>query len=345
MVRVFKNTADSGQGSLKTDNPVKRKVQSKERNQMPRPFKLNLQFFSDVIRGGYNPDEEIHYPETNNPLVEEEPSGEGAPETPDEPQQPEVPEVPEGTEPPKPSTFDFGGRIVDPNNPETIEGAYQDFQQSQRFIQQLIQENRNMQQQFQQFQQQYQQSQPPAPKEPEIDIEKQNELMMEKFYDNPTQFFKELQQKAVEEARREFEPIVKERRMQTEIQSVSSKYQDFQEYVPKMRELVEELGEQTTEQLGLERVYLMAKGQAGLQQPPAPQPEQMLQDPNFLNQYVLNNPQIQQQIVQNYMAQKQQSQPPKVMGNTSGGAQSLASEERPKSIGEASRLLRKSWGI
>lgn len=301
---------------------------------MPKLFKLNLQFFSDdVVRGGYNPEEEIHYPEiTTNPLLaeEEQPSAEGVTN--------ELPAVEPQQEP---VTFDFGGRIVDPNNPDTIKGAFEDFQNSQRYIQQLIQENRTMQQQFQQFQQQFQQ---PQVKEPEVDIEKQNEQMMEKFYENPTQFFKELQQKAVEEAKKEFEPVLRERKMQAEIQTVSSKYQDFNEYIPKMQELVSELGEQTTEQLGLERVYLMAKGQSAQVQP-TPSPDQLLQDPNFVNQYVLNNPQIQQQILQNYMQQKQQSQPPKVMGNTYGGTQSLAGEARPKSISEASRLLRKSWGV
>ena len=309
---------------------------------MGNKLRLNLQFFSDgeVFRGGYNPDEEIYYPEMTNPLLEQ-PSGEGVSDEPQVPEvQPEMQQQQPETTPQQTPTFDFGGRIVDPNDPETIKGAYEDFQNSQRYIQQLIQENRNMQQQFQQFQQQF--SQPQAPQEPEVDLEKQNEQMMERFYENPTQFFKEIKQQAIEEARKEIEPILKERKIQSEIKEVSSKYQDFQNYIPKMQEIAAELGEQAAEQIGLERIYLMAKGTSTTTQP---DPQQLIQDPNFLQQYVLNNPQIQQQFLQQYMSQKQQTQPPKVMGNTYGGTQSLASEQRPKSIGEASKLLRKSWGI
>lgn len=330
------------------------KVVMKKRKAL-EPLRLNIQYFSDgegdgVVRGGYNPDEEIDFstietynqsnaeegssPEPTEPEFVEQPNNQQPEPTQVEPTQPETPQE---------SVFDFGGRKVNPNDPESIKGAHEDFQQSQRYIQQLINENRQMQQQYQQQMQQFQQ-QPPQQSEPEIDPEKLNEQMMEKFYENPSEFFKELREQAVQEARKDFEPIMKERRINSEIQSLQSKYQDFGDNVPHMQKVIEEMGEAEAEKIGLERVYLIAKGMNS-QPVHQPRPEELLQNQEFVNQHILNNPQIQQQIMQNYMNGKQQTQPPKVMGNTYGGAQTLASQNRPKSISDASKMARKYFNV
>lgn len=318
------------------------------------PLRLNIQYFSEgegdgIVRGGYNPDEEIDFStiETYTQSNAEE-GGEGDPEggetPPGEDIQPSIePQQTESqSEQPQDTYLDFGGRKVNPNDPDSLKGAHEDFQQSQRYIQQLINENRQMQQQFQQQQQQYQQ--PPQQTEPEIDPEKLNEQMMEKFYENPSEFFKELREQAVQEARKDYEPMMKERRLNSEIQSLQGKYQDFGDNIPHMQKVIEEMGEAEAEQIGLERVYLIAKGMNS-QPVQQPSPEELLQNQDFVNQYVVNNPQIQQAVMQQYMSGKQQNQPPKVMGNTFGGTQPLASQNKPRSISDASKMARKYFNV
>lgn len=347
-------------------------------------LRVNLQFFSgdgftgdgfdgggivsggedtEVVRGYYNPDEEIEYPEGANPLWE-------ANEEDVDQQQ-----------------FDEFQQEGEQGEFEQEQFEQQQPDQNQEYMQRLIQENQMMQQQMnqmmmmQQLQSQQAQQQPaPAPQqqEPQLTPEEQNERLMEKFYENPTGFFDELKQQAIQEARIDIDPIIQEKRIESEVQGLSQRYgQDFLDTVPQMQNLVTQLGDEEVERMGLERVYLMARGMGTTQMAPqdfqqqyqaqpqyqqqyqAPQqlqqqyqaqpqyqtPDQIFQDEQFINDYIAQNPQVQQAVMNQYMANKQQSAPPQVMGSQFGSSPSLAPEERPKSISEASRLLRKSWGI
>lgn len=337
-------------------------------------IKMNLQTFAgnegeggepEVFRYGYNPDEEIEFPQGLNPLYEGSEGEEGIEggEGGEEPFTTNEPNQIDPNQQQVPNTFDFGGRIVDPNDPTSIQGAYEDFQNSQRYIQQLINENRQQQmlmQQFvqqqqmqpQQFQQQNQFQQAPVIEEPQLSEEEQNEKLMEKFYENPSQFFKEMKEEAIREARKDVDPFITEKKIEAEVTKMTSQYgEDFIQHIPAMQQLVVQLGDSEVERMGLERVYLMARGmqQPSYQQQPQvqqqPSIEQYLQDPQFIQQYIANNPQVQQVVMQQYNQTKQQNQPPFVMGNTSGGARPLANEQKPKSIAEASKLLKQTWNI
>jgi len=292
-------------------------------------LKLNLQLFAEdedfVFRGGYNPDEEIQFlgADAVNPLTVDT----------TEPQEPVV------TEPF--TTNEVEGTQIAPTT-EPYQSPYQ--QQQPQFspeMAMIMQQNQMLQQQMAQLQQQMAQ---PVVNEPQLSVEEQNEKMMEKFYENPSEFFNDLKLQAIEEARKGVDPIIKERQYQNEVQGVANKYgQDFYNSIPQVQQLVNELGEAETERIGLENVYLMARGRSAVA--PAPQPQQLVNDPNFLNQYVLNNPQIQQQIIDQYLQGKVSQQPPVVLSNQSGASQPLAQEHKPRSIGEASKLYRKSLGL
>jgi hypothetical protein len=279
---------------------------------------LDLQTFADdVIIGGYNP--EPREP-VENPLLTDEPVEPVEAVEPVEQEQP-VEESPE---------FDFGGRKVKPNDIDAIKGVHEDWQNSQRYIQQLQQERAQMLQMQQQFMQQQQ----PQAQEPQEDIEQINEQLMERFYENPKALFDEMKQAAIEAAKKEFEPIQKANRYQSEIQEVSSKHQDFGQFVPQMQEIIQSIGEERAEQLGLENVYYMARGRA-----PQPNPQDMFNDVNFVKQQVMNNEQIRNELLKEFMNNKQQRQPQvPVMGNNQGGQTPYAGQVRPKSISEATRL-------
>lgn len=313
---------------------------------MPKFLSLNLQFFNEnteientefesagiiesapasenIVRGGYNPDVEIETATMPNPLSDVEEQVE------------EVNEI----------------QFEDVQTYEQQEQPYQQqFQETQQpqidpYMQQLMFQNQQMQAQILQMQQMMSQQQvQQAPVEPELSIEEQNEQLMEQFYENPTQFVKEIEERAYQKAFEQVNPIIKERQIQSEIDALNQKYgQDFQQHIQPMRQLVNELGDQEVERIGLERVYLMAKGMSVNTQPQL-NPEQIFSDETFVNEYIAKNPAVQQAVINDYLANKKNNQPPRVMSNDSGASLSLTPEQRPKSIAESSRLLRKSWG-
>jgi hypothetical protein len=204
-----------------------------------------------------------------------------------------------------------------------------------------------LQQMVQQFQQQPQ-AQPQQPQVP-VDPEKVKEDFMNRFYDDPLGAIQELVSKSVEPAinpiKQMVEPITKERQLQEQIQQVSGKFSDFNDMVPAIQQLINEMP-QLAEQ-GLETLYYVAKGRSAQTAQPAPTPEQLIQDPNFVQQYVLNNPNIQQQMISNYVNQRQQTnqQTPVVMAGHPGGQPPAMPEQKPKTIGEGSKAFRKFLGL
>jgi hypothetical protein len=337
-------------------------------------LRVNLQFFNNeyfqqgednVIRGGYRPDEEITFPtsELDNPLLQNDetdqtqdgqtpdgegdgasdsPNGEGAPSS-DQPQ-----------------TFNFGGRIVDPNNPDTIAGAHQDFVEAQRYIQQLQQQNQLLQMQLlqmQQMQQQFAQNpqlsaqqQEQQAQEPEFKLfDEDDDTLMEKFYENPKAILENVARKAAEFAREQtlreiqgkIDPIVREREYTNAINEVRQKYADFDQLIPIMTQIIDQRGSEFVDQNGIETVYWMAKGIAASQMPSV---EEIVNQPDFL-QKLASNEQLRNLILQQQMEQKAKQRPPQVITNQRGSTPNLASEHRPKSISEGSKLLRKYWGL
>jgi hypothetical protein len=285
-------------------------------------LKLDIQTFSsdEVIQGGYVPEEREP---VANPLLEEEPEMvEPVEETPAEEPQVEL--------------FDFSGRKVSPSDAEALKGLHEDWQNSQRYIQQLQQER----QQLMEYQQSLMQQQQPKVEEPQVNEEELNEKLMEEFYENPSQFFSKLKQEALAEVKKEFEPMQKQQRYQREIQEVSTKHQDFNQLVPQIQEVIQQVGEDRAEELGLENLYYMAKGR--IQQP---NPQELFNDVNFVKQQVMSNEQLKNELLKEFMQNRQQSQPKApVMGSNQGGTQSYTPQVRPRSIEEATRMARQFYG-
>lgn len=264
--------------------------------------------------------------------------------------------------------FDFGGRKVRPNDPESIKGAYEDWQNAQRMIQQLQQQTNqyeqflnnlhqmgvlpNQDQQGQQGQQNNQQQQPAQPNIPTPSAERMQQLhdeYMNRMYEN--KFEADLwweQQPEVQAFRRSqteqfvnpiIEPIQQERQSSQKVNEMKSKYADFDEYVSKMQEIIDQRPDlNSIDQI--ENVYWIAKAQA-LESRPAP--EQLLQDPQF-QQQILQDESIRNQILQNYQSQKQNQarQAPPMMGNRPGGNTPTYNYRAPRSIREAGKLVRQN---
>lgn len=322
-------------------------------------LRLDIQYFSEdgdgeieygsvqssseesIVQGYYDPNSEIQYPAIENPLLSSD-------EVQDQFEQPEeYEEVPEGQY-------------------EEVQGQEQQPDPRDAYIQQLMMQNRQMmalmqnQQPMQQqvqppFQQPMQQQfqQPMQPQEPELSPEELNEKMMEEFYENPSQFFKKIQQQAIDEARRDLTPIIQERKITSEVERITQKYgDDFVNTIPEIQTLAVELGDEGVERFGLENVYLMAKGRMAMNQPYQQQAQQqqtltaeeIFQNTDFVN-HLAQNPLVQQAAMQQYLAGKQQQQPPRVMSNQAGSTPTFAPETRPKSISEATKLAARYFNV
>lgn len=243
---------------------------------------------------------------------------------------------------------DFAGRkvpVVDP----VIKDIHRDYTELNRTFQSTNQQYKQMQEQNQQlmqmvqmFQQQAQQpaqqqaAQGPTPEE----MERMKEDFMNTFYEDPQSAIKNIVETFVKPV---VEPIQKEREFQQQVESVKSKYADFQDMVPAMQEVLQQ--NPALQDMGLETVYLAAKGKTAQAQPQVT-PEQMLADPNF-RQMVMSNPEISQQIVSQYLSQKQttQAQTPPVMGATTGGQMLASPENKPTSIRGGSKAFLQWLGM
>jgi hypothetical protein len=102
------------------------------------------------------------------------------------------------------------------------------------------------------------------------------------------------------------------------------------------------------EQLGAEAVYQAAKAFTPAQQaaPVQSSPESLLADPNFVSQ-ILQNEQITQQVVNQYLQTRQQTNNavPNVMANQPGGSIPQTPQEKPKSLRDGTKLLQNFLGI
>lgn len=285
-----------------------------------------------------------------NPLLVDDVSDPGTNQP--EAKQGEQQETPTGEEAPE---FDFGGRKVRPDDPESIKGVYQDWQQQQQYIQQLQQQNKQFQQMMDMMQQQGtnqpQQQEQQGPSQERLQAI--HEEYMDKMYDNVFEAQKWLhaQPEYQEFLKQQITPIVEpyvqpleqERQYNQQIQKMQQQYSDFDSLIPQMQQILEERPDIGNRDDALETVYWMAKGQTAAQQP---SPEQLLSDPNF-QQQILTNEQIRNQILQQYATQKQQTNQniPPVMGRNPSGQSPAYREQAPRTLAEGSRAFRRSLGL
>lgn len=259
-----------------------------------------------------------------------------------------------------PEVLDFGGRqvpVVDPS----IKEVFNDWQQLNSTYTRTNQELQTYKQQAEQYsqmlqfaQQQLQTQQPAQQAQAEPQPEPfDREQFFEQFYEDPETAFSKLSQsyqKQLESKLGEFEsrfnqyvePMVKERQVNEQLSGLSQKYPDLREFAGQMSQL-ENQQPGLADKVGLENLYLMAKGMTAQQ---APTPDQLLQDPGFRNR-ILSDQSFQQEVMKQYMSQKQQSnqQLPNVMGTQIGGQSPTMQANTPKTLGEASRAFAKSLGL
>jgi hypothetical protein len=280
--------------------------------------KLNLQFFSadgGGEFGGYDP-MSAYEGVQSEPQVQ--PEGQG------EPVQEETP------------LLDFGGRKL-PANDELV-GLHKDYTEQQRYITMLQDQVNTYKQMTQNFQPQGEpQGQPQAQAEPDMSqMENWNEEDWAVFYDRAPVKIAEIArreaEKLVKQQLADIQPIIQEREWNNEIQRMFDSYPDFGQFVDDVNQLVG-MDPRYAQKGGLEDAYFRAKATKLTAQP---QPQQMAQDP-----------QVQQQVLNNYFQSKQQVNQtlPTAMGRGAGGFTPQTPDAAPTTIKEASRAFLKQLGM
>lgn len=196
--------------------------------------------------------------------------------------------------------------------------------------------------------QQAQQNEPPAAEPEAFD----SEGWFEKFYENPKDALQELFQGTVKDAispqLQALEPVVQHFQQQQEraywdnkVGEVQQKYSDFENYREKAAEILQQ---QPAEFLNLpnaiEAAYLMAKAEV-LDAEKASQPkiEDMLKDPNFLQQ-LSRNPDLQKIVLKTYSEQIKQEPKPAMIGSHPGSAAPATPPPEIRSVKDATRAFK-----
>jgi hypothetical protein len=282
---------------------------------------------------------------------------------------------PEGGEPNNPNPepqgeeFDFGGRkikVTDPNMIETLKGLHNDYNNLNGYATRTSQQLKTYEQQMQTYQQMQQngmnqQNQQPQNQEPQgtsqEDINKYNEEYLERFYENPyeadkwkmTQPVYQAQMKEQMDAyiKPHIEPYETRDKWNNAVSEAQREFQDFEEMKPKITEVAKQFPEMAQDPANIKQLYYMAKGMSGegQQQQQSMNPQDLLKDPNFVNQ-ILQNENIRNQVISQYANNKQQtnSQIPPIMGGHAGGQPPSMPEDKPKTISDATQRMMKWLG-
>lgn len=269
---------------------------------------------------------------------------------------------PVATPPVQPETaqvFDFAGRKIEVNDPAmlaalkdvhkdytALTGTYTQTNQRVKELEQANQTYMNILQNMPvQLQQQGQNANQPTPQnEPTAeDREQMKAEFMEQFYSDPLASIETLLDSMFQQrVQPVIEPITQERQWNEQMQALQQKYpDDFQNMIGPMRDLLQEMPHLAEH--GLEGVFQIAKRATP---PPQPGPEQLLSDPQFLQQ-IMSKPEIQKQFLSQYLQEKQgsQQQAPTVMGGQPGGQMPTTPEDRPTDIRSASKAFRQYLGL
>lgn len=293
----------------------------------PMLLTLDLQLFAGEEFGGYDPStayDGIQMPQ-GEPQVQPQGQGEVF-------QQQQM----------EPELLDFGGRKLAAN--DELMGLHKDYTEQQRYITALQEQVNAYKQLAQQVQPQGQPQAQAQPQEISMNTENWDEETWAEFYDKPNNIIgKIIEQSLSRFAAEKLDPIIQEREWNNEIQRMYDQFPDFNDHIGEIQALVNQYPDQYAAQGGLEQAYYRAVAEKAR----AMNPAQLAQDPNFLNQYVLNNPNVQTQMMNQYFQQKQQTnqQIPVTMGRGAGGFTPQTPDSSPTTLREASRAFLKNLGV
>lgn len=179
-----------------------------------------------------------------------------------------------------------------------------------------------------------------AQQQPQLTPEQQNEAFMNKFYENPTGTIQEMLKTIVDP---QIQPIQQQMQAQQQQQTwnqavgdFAQKTPDFDQWKGQMGQVLDanpHLADLTRVPNGLEVAYNMAKGQN------YQDPSSMLQNQDFVKQNILNNQDIKNQIIQEYLQGIQQGEKaPTVINGQANGSTVVVPEGKPQNMKDAREI-------
>lgn len=297
-------------------------------------LKMNLQLFASSFA--------VPGSEKENPLLAEL----AEPETPDDDPQSADPgdeETPADTAPSAPEDAVKDKPVVgEPTQPQDDSFNIKEYLDS--FKNEINQQVQNLNQSLEaRGQEQDQVSQ----EELEARMAQENEEFWERLQANPKETVMELAQQIADEKVR---PILekeqqRERMSQIndQIASFEKQHPDLKEYVPDMVRILSENPQMQESPRALELAYKAAKADVlETRLGSAPKSIEDFMKDDEQKKQLLSNEDLRNMFIQDYLAGIDKGSPPSVVGSEkTGGQPSLTPETKPKSIREASKILRK----
>lgn len=240
----------------------------------------------------------------------------------------------------------------------------QQMQQMEQQMQQMAQQTQMLQQiNQQQLEQMTQMQSMLNPQQQVTAAQQQNQQpnhdeFMDRFYENSTGTIQgyvqqlmqqqgggqqqQMQQMVQELVNQQLQPMLQQQQWESTINNLQNRYQDFGEYGNDIQAILESNPNLVEDQNGMEYAYHMARSQ---KMNSMPTQEQMMNDPQFLQQ-VAQNPQVRDQILDSYMNQKFQNrqQIPNVMGAATGAQMPTMPQNSPKTLRESTKALQQFMG-
>ena len=118
-----------------------------------------------------------------------------------------------------------------------------------------------------------------------------------------------------------------------------SRHADGRDYSLEMGKILKSNPELRSSENGLELAYNLAKSK-GLKKP-----AELIEDPNFISQYIMNNEKIKSEIIKDYLNNiKSNSDAPRIIKSNTNTVYASASPRQPKTIEDAARIVSKMFG-
>lgn len=173
-----------------------------------------------------------------------------------------------------------------------------------------------------------------APEEPQIS----DEEFMEMFYEKPIEALRQLishtLEPELEPVKQSLNDIAGQAQWNQRVSDFAEQTPDLEQYQDAMVNVFAEYPELKNHPRGLEMAYAMAKGASGVADP-----NELLQDSQFVEQNILSNEQIRNKIIEDYLKQVQGGDAPVTIGTQPTSNQvPVTPPKRPQNMDEANKL-------
>ena len=168
-----------------------------------------------------------------------------------------------------------------------------------------------------------------------------SESLTELLYSDPAKVIQMILDRSKQQTDSSLAPINQEREEQARqndwrgrVDAFQSTHPDTVEWSADMSQILTENPQLRDQENGLEIAYNAARGQK-YAPPQQVDPTSYLKDENFVNQNIINNPEIKNRVIRQYLSELQNGGTPVTIGGQAAGNSPMSPKSRPQSFDEA----------